>query len=64
MFDRIETAPADPILGLTAAHNEDPNPDKVNMTVMSRFRSCMAPRSSVLTGFPTIVGVNNVGVMS
>ena len=33
MFEAIETAPADAILGLTATYNDDPNPGKVNMTV-------------------------------
>jgi aspartate/tyrosine/aromatic aminotransferase len=33
MFEAIQTAPADAILGLTATFNEDPNPGKVNMTV-------------------------------
>ena len=33
MFERVELAPADPILGLTAAFEEDPNPDKINLGV-------------------------------
>lgn len=33
MFESIETAPADPILGLTEAFNNDPNPDKINLSV-------------------------------
>ena len=32
-FDRIEAAPADPILGLTDAYKKDPNPNKVNLGV-------------------------------
>lgn len=30
-FDRIEAAPADPILGLTDAFKKDPNPAKINL---------------------------------
>ncbi len=30
-FDRIEAAPADPILGLTEAFRSDPNPNKINL---------------------------------
>lgn len=33
MFDQLEQAPPDPILGLTAAFNDDPNPNKINLTV-------------------------------
>ena len=33
MFERIEPAPADPILGLTEAFRADPNPDKINLSV-------------------------------
>ncbi|HHT13703.1 MAG TPA: aspartate/tyrosine/aromatic aminotransferase [Propionibacterium sp.] len=33
MFDAVELAPADPILGLTEAYNADTNPDKVNLGV-------------------------------
>ena len=33
MFEKIETAPTDPILGLTEAFNQDPNPDKINLSV-------------------------------
>ena len=32
-FDRIEAAPADPILGLTDAFRNDPNPEKINLGV-------------------------------
>ncbi len=32
-FDRIEAAPADPILGLTDAFKQDPNPNKINLGV-------------------------------
>lgn len=32
-FDRIEAAPADPILGLTEAFKNDPNPEKINLGV-------------------------------
>ena len=31
MFETVKTAPADPILGLTEAFNQDPNPDKINL---------------------------------
>ena len=33
MFEKIETAPPDPILGLTEAFKQDPNPDKINLSV-------------------------------
>lgn len=33
LFDAVELAPADPILGLTEAYNADPNPHKVNLGV-------------------------------
>jgi aspartate/tyrosine/aromatic aminotransferase len=33
MFDQVEMAPADPILGLSEAFKKDPNPDKINLTV-------------------------------
>lgn len=33
MFERIEAAPPDPILGLTDAFKKDPNPDKINLGV-------------------------------
>ena len=33
MFDRIETAPPDPILGLEEAFKRDPNPAKINLAV-------------------------------
>jgi aspartate/tyrosine/aromatic aminotransferase len=33
MFEGIEPAPADPILGLTEAFNADPSPDKINLGV-------------------------------
>ena len=33
MFETITTAPADPILGLTEAFNQNPNPDKINLAV-------------------------------
>lgn len=33
MFERVEPALADPIFGLVEAFNQDPNPDKVNLTV-------------------------------
>jgi aspartate/tyrosine/aromatic aminotransferase len=33
MFEKLEMGPADPILGLTAAFNEDSNPDKINLGV-------------------------------
>ena len=32
-FERIEAAPADPILGLTDAFRNDPNPEKINLGV-------------------------------
>ncbi len=33
MFEKLEMAPADPILGLTDAFNKDANPDKINLSV-------------------------------
>ena len=33
MFDKLEMAPPDAILGLTAAFKEDPNPNKINLGV-------------------------------
>src|SRR5215207_4855515 len=33
LFARIEMAPHDPILGVTEAYNNDPNPNKVNLGV-------------------------------
>ncbi len=33
MFDTLEMAPADPILGLTAAYNEDTSPNRINLGV-------------------------------
>lgn len=33
MFDRLEIAPPDPILGLQEAFNRDPNPAKINLSV-------------------------------
>ena len=33
MFEKIETAPPDPILGLTEAFKQDPNPEKINLSV-------------------------------
>jgi aspartate/tyrosine/aromatic aminotransferase len=33
MFEQLQPAPADPILGLTEAFNLDPNPDKINLGV-------------------------------
>jgi aspartate/tyrosine/aromatic aminotransferase len=33
MFEKLEMAPADPILGLTEAYNSDPNPAKINLGV-------------------------------
>ena len=33
MFETIKTAPPDPILGLTEAFNQDPNPNKINLAV-------------------------------
>ncbi len=33
MFEKLEMAPPDAILGLAAAFNEDPNPDKINLGV-------------------------------
>ena len=33
MFEKLEMAPADPILGLTEAYNNDPNPNKINLGV-------------------------------
>lgn len=33
MFDALEVAPPDPIMGLTEAFKNDPNPDKINLTI-------------------------------
>ena len=33
MFEKLDMAPADPILGLTEAFNNDPNPAKINLGV-------------------------------
>ncbi|MEX0937131.1 MAG: amino acid aminotransferase [Pirellulales bacterium] len=33
MFDRVETAPTDAILGLSEAFKKDPNPEKINLSV-------------------------------
>ncbi|MCX7045385.1 MAG: aspartate/tyrosine/aromatic aminotransferase [Candidatus Sumerlaeota bacterium] len=33
MFDKLQMAPPDPILGLTEAFKEDPNPQKINLGV-------------------------------
>jgi len=33
MFEKIQTAPADPILGLTELFKADPNPEKINLSV-------------------------------
>jgi aromatic-amino-acid transaminase len=33
LFEQVPTAPPDPILGLTEAFKNDPNPDKINLTV-------------------------------
>ena len=33
MFETLQMAPPDAILGLTAAYNDDPNPDKINLGV-------------------------------
>ncbi|HEY3394272.1 MAG TPA: amino acid aminotransferase [Lacipirellulaceae bacterium] len=33
MFEKIEPAPSDPILGLTEAFRTDPNPNKINLSV-------------------------------
>ena len=33
MFDAVDMAPADAILGLTEAFSRDPNPEKINLTV-------------------------------
>jgi aspartate/tyrosine/aromatic aminotransferase len=33
LFELVRTAPADPILGLSEAFRNDPNPDKINLTV-------------------------------
>ena len=33
MLDKLESLPADPILGLSAACRADPNPDRVDLTV-------------------------------
>jgi aromatic-amino-acid transaminase len=33
LFARVEMAPTDPILGVTEAYNNDPNPKKINLGV-------------------------------
>jgi aspartate/tyrosine/aromatic aminotransferase len=33
MFENVQTAPPDAILGLTEAFKADTNPDKINLTV-------------------------------
>ncbi len=33
MFEKVQIAPPDPILGLTEAFKADPNPDKINLSV-------------------------------
>ena len=33
MFESLEMAPPDAILGLTEAFNKDPNPHKINLSV-------------------------------
>ena len=33
MFENIEAAPPDGILGLTEQFNKDPNPEKINLSV-------------------------------
>jgi aspartate aminotransferase len=33
MFEKLETLPPDPILGLSVAYREDPSPDKVDLSV-------------------------------
>ena len=33
MFENVQIAPPDPILGLTEMFKADPNPDKINLTV-------------------------------
>ena len=33
MFEHLDTAPPDAILGLNVAFNDDPNPDKINLGV-------------------------------
>ena len=33
MFEQLQMAPADPILGLTAAFKQDSNPNKINLGV-------------------------------
>lgn len=33
LFEQVTTAPADPILGLSEAFRNDPNPDKINLSV-------------------------------
>ena len=33
MFEKLETLPPDPILGLSVAFREDPSPDKVDLSV-------------------------------
>ena len=33
MFEQLEMAPPDPILGITEAFKKDPNPDKINLSI-------------------------------
>jgi len=33
MFENVQIAPPDPILGLTEMFKADPNPDKINLSV-------------------------------
>ena len=33
MFEQLDVAPPDAILGLTEAFKKDPNPDKINLSV-------------------------------
>ena len=35
MFEKVQIAPPDPILGLTEMFKADPNPDKINLSVGS-----------------------------
>ena len=33
MFESIQKAPADPIMGITESFNKDSNPDKINLSM-------------------------------
>ena len=57
MFERLDMAPPDAILGLTAAFREDPNPRKINLGVGvyqdSQGRTPVLPLSLIHISEPT-----------